>query len=691
MKKCLLPFCALVFFLACSRSPELEQTALPIATLSDLTTVYAAGDTTFRDARLMTIRQGEKMEYEMPHYASRALWEQRAAKLRQHILISSGLYPMPAKRPLNAKVYDKIEHDDYTIEKVYFESYPGFLVTGNLYRPMGKAGPFPGIITPHGHWSGRLENSEANSIPGRCINFAKQGYVVFSYDMVGYLDSKQVTHKFAADKEHELWAISLMGLQTWNSIRALDFLASLADVDTTRIACTGASGGGTQTFIITAIDPRIKVAAPVNMLSANFQGGCLCENAPGLRLDTFNIEIGALAAPRPLLMVATTQDWTKNTPTVEYPMMRSIYQLYGAENKLAYAQFDFPHNYNRSSREAVYGFFGKWLLGETDTTKLKEKPFSVDAPERMLNFPEGTRPPGDMNEEKLTAYLQQDARETLARYWPDSDFKWPAFDSLYGTMYKEVMAASRPAMIDVQGVGAAKGNGFIIKRLLLSCQGAGQWIPAVIFEPVRRKSAACLIVHPEGKSKLVNQEAQQPADLVQGLLAKGQSVLAIDVFKVGEHVIVPPSVMRDEKIKHFTTFNKTDTQERVQDILTALRYLRDFEKVNLLGIEEGGLWCMLAAALADDVNHVVADAVDLNLEDTATLVDKVFVPGLARVGGFSTALALAAPAKLDMLRAGKTGLAYDVDKAYTVAGRPRGIKKWDGMLRDAEIVRLLEK
>jgi len=689
MKKCLSPFCALALLLACSQSLKLKQVPTPTATLSEMTTVYAAGDTTFRDDRLRIIRKGEKMDYNMPHYVSKEDWERRATELRQRILISTGLYPMPEKAALNAKVYDKIEHEDYAIEKVYFESYPGFFVTGNLYRPTGKKGPFPGIITPHGHWSGRLENSEANSIPGRCINFAKQGYVVFSYDMVGYLDSKQVTHKFANSKEHELWGISLMGLQTWNSIRALDFLTSLADVDTARIGCTGASGGGTQTFMITAIDPRVKVAAPVNMLSANFQGGCLCENVAGLRLNTFNVEIGALTAPRPLLMVATTQDWTKNTPTVEYPMMRSIYQLYGAENKLSNAQFDFPHNYNKTSRESVYGFFGKWLLGENDETNLKERPFTVDVPEKMLNFPQEAQPPGDLNEEKLTAFLRQSAQEILMSYWPDDKEKLTIFRNVFGKAYQEILAAEWPEEIDARVVGAAKGNGFVVKRLLLSRSEKNEWIPAVFFEPIKRKNATTLIIHPAGKAALVKNGSPQPNEMALALLQKGQSVLAIDVFKVGEHTIDPPMTMRDEKIKFFTTFNKTDTQERVQDILAALRYLQDFDKVNLLGIEEGGLWCMLAAGLAKNVDKVVADAMDLKLEDDATLVEKAFVPGLAKVGGFSTALTLAAPTKMELLRAAKMRLVYDVEKAYAVAGRTRGIRKWDRMLSNSEIVRLL--
>ena len=156
----------------------------------------------------------------------RRAWKPRAEYLRQHVLASAGLLPLPEKTPLRASVFGEITHADYTVSKVYFESLPGFFVTGNLYRPIGD-GPFPAILSPHGHWAyGRLENTAINSGPGRAINLARQGFVVFTYDMVGYNDSQQLPHTFGGRREN-LWGLSLGGLQLWNSIRALDFLETL--------------------------------------------------------------------------------------------------------------------------------------------------------------------------------------------------------------------------------------------------------------------------------------------------------------------------------------------------------------------------------------------------------------------------------------------------------------------------------
>ncbi len=258
-----------------------------------------------------------------PEINSKREWQLRSREIRQQTLVSCGLWPMPAKTPLQANIFGKIERDGYSVEKVYFQTYPGVYLAGNLYRPLGKGnGPFPAVLNPHGHWQeGRLVDRNIGSVAARCINFARQGMIAFCYDMVGYNDTAQVKHNFARNPTNLLWNISLMGLQTWNSIRALDFMESLPDVDKKRIGCTGASGGGTQTFILGAIDDRLAAQAPNVMVSHSMQGGCLCENAPGLRVDFSNMEIAAAPAPRPQILVAASGDWTKMTMTVEGPAL----------------------------------------------------------------------------------------------------------------------------------------------------------------------------------------------------------------------------------------------------------------------------------------------------------------------------------------------------------------------------------
>src|SRR5947207_6726014 len=335
-------------------------------------------------------------------YATAADWQRRAAYLRDHILVSAGLMPFPEKTPLRAQIFGETRRRDYPVSRVYFESLPGFYVTGNLYRPAGP-GPFPAILSPHGHWAyGRLENTELTSGPGRAINLARQGFVVFTYDMVGYNDSRQLTHEFGGLRE-KLWGLSLSGLQLWNSIRGVDFLESLPEVDRDRIGATGESGGGTQTFLLAAVDPRIKVAAPVNMISLHMQGGCLCENAPGLRVDTNNVELAALMAPRPLLMIAATGDWTDETPQLEYPAMRRIYALFGAEDRVDSIQFQAPHNYNKASREAMYAWMARWLQHAPADARVAERPFTPERLADLLVFEGRSLPEGAVTPDQLTA------------------------------------------------------------------------------------------------------------------------------------------------------------------------------------------------------------------------------------------------------------------------------------------------
>src|SRR5260370_26120356 len=133
--------------------------------------------------------------FQMPAFATREAWLKEAVFLQKQILSSAGLLPMPAKTTPHAEIFGTLERGSYSVEKVLLETYPGFYLGGNLYRPMGKQGPFPAVVTPHGHWAyGRLENTALASVPARCINLARQGYVVFSYDMVGYNDTNQFPH-----------------------------------------------------------------------------------------------------------------------------------------------------------------------------------------------------------------------------------------------------------------------------------------------------------------------------------------------------------------------------------------------------------------------------------------------------------------------------------------------------------------
>ena len=550
-----------------------------------------------------------------PDYSAMA-WEQTSQYLRRHILVSTGQYPNfepLLKLPLNPQIFGKIERSDYTVEKVYFESYPGFFCTGNLYRPRGKDGPFPAIVSPHGHWDrGRLENIERGSIPGRCINFAKQGYVIFSYDMVGYNDSgQQVDHRSFPNGDREaIWGISLLGLQLQNAIRSIDFLQSLPDVDPDRIACTGASGGGTQTFMLMAIDDRIKVSAPVNMISAHMQGGCLCENAPNLRIDFSNIEIGAMMAPRPLLLVSATGDWTKDTPNVEYPAIHSIYQHFGAADKIHQVQIDAEHNYNKASREAVYQWFAKWLLENQDSSKLTEVDFTVESDEDLLVFHDRAIPYHALSTEELLASLRQLGKAAIEKRKPNTINELTAFQSEMGLGLLHALALSDQYKDSVN----------LVQKLNQ---------PAIAEQ-------ATLIVHQNSQIDVLADQLSSDKHAIFGLQLKPTG--------------------RDTYSGFFNTYNRLDSALWCQDILAAVETIREendnLKSLNLIGIDGAGPVTFLAAGFSS-ADYLAVDLEKFNAEDDEDFIAQLPIPSIRRVGDFRTAGALLVPKPIYLLNTGR--------------------------------------
>jgi len=332
-------------------------------------------------------------------------WAERADAVRLQTRVSLAIHPMPKLAEPVATIHGRRVMDGYSIEKVILESVPGHYVTGSLYRPAGDAATNaetkkrPAVLYAHGHWDNgrfyeaspaaakiliatgqeRFMNAAINHMQAACVQLARMGCVVLQYDMIGYADSLQVSfdraHRWGLPNIHnaesnrsgwpffsataEGYGQSIMGLQTINTIQAFEMLRGLDDVDGDRIAITGASGGGTQSFIATAVEPRLAGSLPAVMVSTAMQGGCVCENACGLRVATGNIELAGLTAPRPLAMT-TANDWTINMPQDGFPELVKLYQLVGdAKDVQLITGAHFPHNYNHVTRVAMYGWMNR--------------------------------------------------------------------------------------------------------------------------------------------------------------------------------------------------------------------------------------------------------------------------------------------------------------------------------------------
>jgi len=513
-------------------------------------------------------------------FSSVAEWRERAAWLREHVLASAGLLPRPERTPLNPVVFDERKHADYIVSKVYFESLPGFFVTGNLYRPVGP-GPFPAILSPHGHWTyGRLENTDTASVPGRAIGLARLGFVVFSYDMIGYNDSRQLPHWTPADgdpgspwgRRESLWGLSLAGLQLWNSIRSLDFLESRPEVARDRIGATGASGGGTQVFLLAAVDDRIAASAPVNMISLHMQGGCLCENLPHLRLDTNNVEIAALFAPRPMLMVSASGDWTKETLELEYPEMRRFYDLFGAPERVHAIRVDADHNYDRQSREAVYAWMSRWLEGARAAPSIPETDFDVDRLPDLLVFHGRALPGGARSAQGVAdGWISAAVRQLAA---PDQ-------------------APLRAALLHALG----------FERQPAPARARGRR-PVVVLASADRA-------------------------LERAVVGAGFDVRAVR--------FTPFDAVAAEKVRHFHTYNRGPASQRVADLVAALSAAPG---AMLVADGEAALPGLLAAAVAA-VPVAVLDVDGFDPASDAAYLERLYVPGLRRAGGLRTAAAMA--------------------------------------------------
>lgn len=612
----------------------------------------------YADGRAAAVRDLDHPAGFTPAFATRTDWEARAAELRRQVRVALGLWPMPERTPLAPVVRGRIARDGYTVEKVAFASAPGHYVTGNLYRPTGRTGRLPAVLSPHGHWengrllerkpdeakketaSGAEQTMEGATYPlqARAATLARLGAVVFLYDMVGYADSRAIPHREGfTDAEAELRLQSFMGLQMWNAVRALDFLAGLPDVDPSRIGVTGASGGGTQTFLLYAIDDRPAAAVPAVMVSGNMQGGCICENASLLRLGTNNIELAALFAPKPLGLIAAN-DWTHDIETKGLPELQKIYGLFGATPAVAAKHFAFPHNYNQVSREYMYAWLNRHLrLGHPEP--VREPAFTPVPPAELAVFDAEHPRPGD----ELGA---ADLRRGLTAA---SERQLRALARRPGELRRVLQAGFETALADrfrgsfsvVEGsFRKAEGPGFSVHKSVLTRPGSAARIPTIGIVPAGwAQRAVAVWTHPRGKAAAFEADGRTLAPAVRALVDGGAAVLVPDVFLTGEagDAAGRPRVKNEEKYAGYNYgYNRTVFAERVSDLLTVLGFAQTLgaREILLVGSGRAGVWALGARALAGDVvSRAGIDLDRFDFDQVTRTDDEMLLPGALKYGG----------------------------------------------------------
>ncbi|MEZ6132662.1 MAG: CehA/McbA family metallohydrolase [Planctomycetaceae bacterium] len=321
-------------------------------------------------------------------------WRHRRAVLREEFLKGAQLWPLPKRPTVEAIVNERRVYKDYSVENVALETLPGFYCTGNLYRPVGRKDAGPIVLCPHGHFRPLGRFRESQQI--RCAHLARMGATVFSYSLVGWQDCDQTTHDDPL----------VLALQTWNSLRAVDFLTSLPRVDGRRIGVTGASGGGTQAVYLSLIDDRITALAPLVIVYPWTEDqGCQCEGGLPVMTaaETNAVELAAACSPKPQLLISVGSDSTSDFPQVGFPFIQNRYALAKAGDAVQNLHLpDEDHDFGPTKRKAVYEFFAKHLKMTPDEFSAPEKAgvdrfdappedvkrITIEPPERMIVFTE---------------------------------------------------------------------------------------------------------------------------------------------------------------------------------------------------------------------------------------------------------------------------------------------------------------
>ncbi|MBI2481175.1 MAG: acetylxylan esterase, partial [Planctomycetia bacterium] len=539
-------------------------------------------------------------------------------------------------------------------------------------------------------------------LQARCVHLAKMGCVVFHYDMIGYADCTQISfevaHRFAKQRPemntNENWGLfspraeshfqSVMGLQTYNSIRALDFLSELPDVDTSRLAVTGASGGGTQTFLLSAIDPRVAVSFPSLMVSTAMQGGCTCENCSNLRIGTGNIEFAAMFAPKPLAMSAA-DDWTVEMTTKGFPELQQHYGLFGAtDNVMLVSRAEFKHNYNSVTRHAMYHWFNKHLkLGVEEP--IQETEIKLLTPEQMTVWDDQHPKPagGDEFERKLLSDWNLDMQQQLIALLPTDASSLAKYREVVGGGIDIAIGRGLPAAdeVEVEQLDETDQGSYLRVLGLLRNKPAGEELPVVFLHPHEWKQRVVVWLDKDGKAGLFD-EAGAPKLEIKQLLDAGVTVIGVDLLYQGEFLADGKPLEQTGRVANTREaaaytfgYNHAVFAKRVHDVLTVLSFAKHHElqprQIDLVGLAGAGHWAAAAAAQSRGLLHAVA--VDTQLFRFGSVSDlhaPDFLPGGAKYGDLFGMLALAAPTRLwfheeSALLTMPLSAAYDAEGAGT--------------------------
>jgi dienelactone hydrolase len=612
---------------------------------------------------------------------TQAEWPRARLVARQSLLRDFGMDPLPPRDTnILARSVGTLERDGYRIERLVLEPRPHFLMPVHLYVPTHVAYPAPAVLYSPGHWM--INGKTEPDIQACCIGLAKLGFVVLVFDPIGQ-GERGAAFEDHARRDLLLLGLSQEGLMAWESMRAIDFLLTLPTVDGNRIGMTGASGGGLNTMYTCAADERVAAAVSVCYVTSfsrfframrglnwNNQND-LCNQVPNVVQDAEMAGLVGLFHPRPMMFINGTLDpqFPVDGARQVEAQVRDIYDAVDGARLNATAVVA-DHGYDRSMREAAYGWFLRWLQGLGDGSPYPEPPLSPEPPDSpdLKCFP-GT---SAIRSYPALRWLAAGTGDKLAlRAPPPADpAAWQAWT---GKLRGELAACLGMTLPSVPPCGTIAMQSDNFERHLLEPE-PGMVNPAFVMRPAAgRPERAIVYCADEGKL------GGSAGELLPDLVGRGCLVLAVDPRGLGEVAPLPPPVQTVATLDGKLIYRETtdsDTLEfeaatdalmlgrslfgqQVTDLIHAVRYARQLAgdaPVTLVGSGPiAGLLALYAGALCEEVAAVVADR---SLPSYELLMDEeqqiypitAYVFGILRVADIPQVAAALAPRPLYLTR-----------------------------------------
>jgi cephalosporin-C deacetylase-like acetyl esterase len=533
------------------------------------------------------------------------------------------IHGLPERNPLGSVTVKSFERKGYRVENVMFQSRPDFWVTGNLYIPTSGNGPFPGIISPCGHFADARMAPEYQSA---YINLALGGFVVLAFDPIGQGERRQywnpetnVTDVGGATTEHSMAGhlLLMMGedlthYRIWDGMRAIDYLLTRTEVDRNRIGCAGHSGGGTLTRFIAALDERVKVAVINEGGTANRWPVEYGPNArigpsdveqnlfPGNKLGVDHVDMQVAIAPRPLL-VLIEDFYPRFDEAVE--KIRSRYALLGVPDRFAAEEATDPHAWTPKLRIATTRWFSKWFYNKPGPDT--EPEFELE-PERQLYC----TPNGSIrysNKGKTIYTLIQEKAATLP---PAGLTKEKLRELLRLPQYR--------GGLEVRHLVTTQRKGYAIEKLEFVSE-PGIYVPVWVFVPGRVDTTKPAVLWVDERGKQAEGSEFGP---LERMARAGQLVVSVDVRGVGEtRPAHPPASDRPGAFGHLFDVDTALTYMgwyidesllgmRVFDVMRAAEYALSrggVTRLEAVGRGAGGLWTLMAAVFEPRIEAVRAE------------------------------------------------------------------------------------